>query len=594
MLSVALTAGMLAGWSQAGIRIDNQLYDRLSTDTEATSPAQSVVVAITERVFRERGGQPAMRTILAEALNDLASAHPRAVALDVILADQTNPADDQRLEAAMRATPNLILPTLLDTEGHWELPIPRFANLAAAIGHAHHEQDRTDNVSRKLSLEMVADGERYWAMALEAFRIAKGAQILESPGDLEVDGTRIPAPRVNDVRLMPIRYRPAGSIPTISVLDIAQNHELIRDKVVFLGVTALSAANDRLMNPANEDVSGVEVHAQAYETLARGDFLTTPSNQTIFGVCLLYAALAGVIFWFLSGWRAYLVAAVLLALPFFVPFPLFHDHRVIFPLFAPMAVAWLAAGGAGTYQHFAVRRRLRRSESEKQRYQQAIHWAAHEMRTPLTAIQGSSELMTRYKMPEEKRGQLTEMINSESKRLARIIQTFLDVERLAEGQMELKREPIPAAELVGITMARATPLADNKRIELTLENEVEGTLLGDRELMEYAFYNLLTNAIKYSPAETHVRVTSHLEDGRLHLSVADQGIGMNAKEIKSIFQKFYRTKSAEQSGEKGTGIGLSIVQQIVAHHGGKIEVTSTPGKGSCFTMILGAAATKHA
>ena len=72
----------------------------------------------------------------------------------------------------------------------------------------------------------------------------------------------------------------------------------------------------------------------------------------------------------------------------------------------------------------------------------------------------------------------------------------------------------------------------------------------------------------------------------LRLSVADQGIGMDEKELRKIFKKFYRTKKAENSGEVGTGIGLSIVEQIVTQHGGRIEVTSTPGKGSCFTMVL--------
>jgi signal transduction histidine kinase len=104
--------------------------------------------------------------------------------------------------------------------------------------------------------------------------------------------------------------------------------------------------------------------------------------------------------------------------------------------------------------------------------------------------------------------------------------------------------------------------------------------------MEYAFYNLLTNAVKYSPAETEVHVTSELRNGELRLAVRDQGIGMDAKEQKQIFKKFYRTKRAEASGEVGTGIGLSIVDQIVTHHGGRIDVTSEPGKGSCFTMVL--------
>jgi len=178
------------------------------------------------------------------------------------------------------------------------------------------------------------------------------------------------------------------------------------------------------------------------------------------------------------------------------------------------------------------------------------------------------------------------MINSESKRLARIISTFLDVERLADGQLELKQEPLAAADLVETCMGRARPLAERKHITMSLDSAVEGTLLGDRELLEYALYNLLTNAIKYSPADTEVHVYSELRDGELRLAVRDQGIGMDAKEIKSIFQKFYRTKRAEASGEVGTGIGLSIVEQIVFRHGGRIEVTSTPAKGSCFTMIM--------
>src|SRR6202023_1611058 len=214
------------------------------------------------------------------------------------------------------------------------------------------------------------------------------------------------------------------------------------------------------------------------------------------------------------------------------------------------------SAGAATYQHFFVRRQLRKSESEKSRYQQAIHWAAHEMRTPLTAIQGSSELMTRYTLPDAKRSELSLMINSESKRLARIISTFLDVERLAEGQMELKREPLAGAELIGTCMGRASVLAERKHIGMIIEGSVEGAWLGDREFLEYPLYNLLTNAVKYSPADTEIHVSSELRGGELRVAVRDQGIGMDAKEIKSIFQKFYRTKRAEASGETGTGIGL--------------------------------------
>jgi len=208
------------------------------------------------------------------------------------------------------------------------------------------------------------------------------------------------------------------------------------------------------------------------------------------------------------------------------------------------------------------------------------------MRSPLTAIQGSSELMGRYNLNEDKRKQIAAMINSESKRLARMIQTFLDVERLADGQMELKREPIGMHQVLDACMDRVRPLAERKNIQVTVEEPIDGDVLGDRELMEYAVYNLLTNAIKYSPADTKVAVSSHPDSGFLRLSIKDQGIGMDSRELKQIFTRFYRTKRAEASGEAGTGIGLSIVDQIVTVHGGRIEVTSAPGKGSCFTVVI--------
>jgi len=208
------------------------------------------------------------------------------------------------------------------------------------------------------------------------------------------------------------------------------------------------------------------------------------------------------------------------------------------------------------------------------------------MRTPLTAIQGSSELMGRYNLSEEKRKQMAQMINSESKRLARMIQTFLDVERLSDGQMELKKEPFAARQMIQACLDRAAPIAERKNMRVEVGELADPTVVGDRELMEYAVYNLLTNAVKYSPAETKVEVRAVQTEGELRLSVKDQGMGMDEKELRNIFTKFYRTKKAEASGEAGTGIGLSIVHQIVTFHGGKMEVTSEPGRGSCFTMIL--------
>jgi signal transduction histidine kinase len=229
---------------------------------------------------------------------------------------------------------------------------------------------------------------------------------------------------------------------------------------------------------------------------------------------------------------------------------------------------------------------LRRSEAQTARYQQAVHFVTHEMRTPLTAIQGSSELMTRYNLGEEKRKQIADLINSESKRLARMIETFLNVERLSAGELELKQETFPVRQVLEACLGRARPLAERKQIRFEVGEVADALLTGDRELMEYAIYNLLTNAVKYSPAQTVVTVEGRPDGQHLRLAVRDQGIGMEQHELRKIFQKFYRTGRAVESGEAGTGIGLSIVEQIVLHHGGRIEVTSAPGNGSCFTLVL--------
>jgi signal transduction histidine kinase len=296
--------------------------------------------------------------------------------------------------------------------------------------------------------------------------------------------------------------------------------------------------------------------------------------------------LAGVMFFRPPSWLSYVGGGLVVALALALPH-LLYRAGIVFPPVAPVLVAALTVGAAAAFQYFLLRDRWLVAESDKARYRQAIHFVAHEMRTPLSAIQGSSELMTRYNLNDDKRKQMATMINAESKRLARMITTFLDIERLSDGSMELKREPFVLDDAVLMCVERARILAERKQITISWEAPApEIRLFGDRELLEYAIYNLLTNAVKYSPAETNITVRTRLQGERVALSVTDQGMGMDEKELRSIFQKFYRTKRAEQSGIEGTGIGLSLVQEIVGHHGGRVEVTSRPGEGSCFTLDL--------
>lgn len=587
ILASATAIAVVAGFTGFASRIDNYAYDFLfgMYSRDAWKP-ESLVLAIDEDTLKEYGGMARVRNIVADALEMIAPAGPRAVPIDIVLSDAGDPEDSARLETAMAKTRNLVLPCER-VQNRWDDPIPRFAKHAAALGHIHaDDQASRDGVSRQLPLEKVAPRDRRWALSLAAFQQARGGgPIIESPDDVEVAGVTIPAARRGGDRLLRIRF--PEYTPPLSVAALKRDPSLaaqVKDKTVFIGITALTAARDRLLTPRGESIPGVDVHRAAFETMAQGRFLVSASNTAILGICLLLAAAAGLTFWFRSGWWAYSIGAALLAAGHALP-ALFFQNGVVFPYFAAVSAAWLPVVGAATYQHFTVRRQLRESETDKARYRQAIHFVTHEMRTPLTAIQGSSELMGRYALPEDKRKQMAQMIHSESKRLARMIQTFLDVERLTEGQMELKRDPFPVRDVVQACLERVRNLAERKQIQIHTGELAADALLGDRELMEYAVYNLLTNAVKYSPAATEVFVSAERSGKDIRILVRDQGIGMDEKEVRNVFRKFYRTKRAEASGEVGTGIGLSIVEQIVAQHGGRIEVTSKPGGGSTFVIV---------
>jgi signal transduction histidine kinase len=556
-----------------------------------------VILAIDEDSLAEMGGPQRVRAALGEALDRVASAGPSVVAIDLILADQGEPAANAVLASALDRLPGKVVLSseIVPRADRWEEPLPRFRAAAAAVGHVHGEPGPLDGVSRRVPLEQVAGRDRRWALALEAYRIARGVgQIEESPLDLHVGDLRVPAPR-DDSRSMRIRYlrpRPDGAsrIPRVSLAELKRRPELSKQfagKAVFAGWTAQSMFRDRMLTPFSGGayMEGVEIHANVFETLAGGDFLVPAPESGALAACLFLAGTAVLAFAWRTGWQSYALAAVVLASAHALPYVLF-THGVVFPFLAPVVAAWLAATGAGSWQFVSVRRQLRRAEAERTRYQQTLHFVTHEMKTPLTAIQGSSELMTRFNLKDDKRKEIANMINAESKRLARMIETFLNVERLSAGQMDLKRAPFELPELAAACLERARPLAERKNIRIAAGELPEARLEGDRELMEYAIYNLLNNAVKYSPAGTEVALFAECRDGVLRLSVKDQGIGMEKEEIRKIFQKFYRTRRAQESGISGTGIGLSIVEQIVSHHGGKIEVTSEPGKGSCFTVVL--------
>ena len=611
LLAAAFVVGSLAAQFIGG-EVDNYAYDAMLRNYQPPSwQPKSAILAIDGHTLQAiPGSLSSMRPPLARALRILGAAHPKTVAIDLTLADRNaNPAVDADLADAMRHTPNLVLACDLQNDG-WQDPLPQFA-ASATLGEVHAAPNASDEITRSIALEKAFPPHRRWALSLEAFRLYSGVdRIVESPESLQVGAATVPVPwqnitsidgaRTGDGRLMRIQFVKRGMtpIPTLSMVKLFHEPSLasmFTGKAVFIGVTDMTEVRDRLTTPVDSRrTTGIEINAEAFETLANHLFITDVDRTWVWLFSLALAAAIGLAFRGLPGWWAYAGGLALVIAGCLTPY-LFFTHRLVFSFATPAAVGSLSFLCAGAYYHLVVRRDWRTELAARERYQQAMHFVTHEMRTPLSAIQGSSELMTRFALNEEKRKQIALLINSESKRLARMVEIFLNVERLSAGQMELKREPISVKEMIGECLERVRPLSERKHIGLSLAPVSEDLeITGDRELMEYACYNLLTNAVKYSPQRTEVTVSAWRAaggaNGTVHIAVQDQGIGMDQKEVRQIFQKFYRTKKAEASGEAGSGIGLSIVQQIVEQHGGEIGVTSKPGEGSCFTLVVPAAA----
>lgn len=589
--TVAAALAIMVSWTPLAAQFDNNVYDYLFRLQPTQRPdSQAALVTFDERSLMENGGIRGMRRALAGALMQMATAPPKVVAVDLTLADAGDAAEDAALETAFARTANLILASeMMPDSSAWQDPIPRFRRSALALGHVHALAGPDDEINRRVALERVAGRTRRWALSLEALRLATTAPEIESsPTDVTV-GPRVIASRWDEGRPLWVRYREPATMLRIPIADVIAGRRLadLRNRVVFIGVTAQSAVQDRLFTPLSGGIPmpGVIIHAQAYETMAAGELLHEAGPLTPLAVALLIGALAALLFTFTLGWLSYATAALLLLAAHAAPYFCFTQGVILRP-FAPLAAAWLAVLTCAGLQYFYVRRQLSDSEATTTRYQQAFHFVAHEMRTPLTAIQGSSELITRYNLPDLKRKELGQMINSESKRLAKMITTFLDVEKLTAGQMELRLSTFPLQELVDLCYQRALPLAERKQIRITSNISDSLAIHADRELLEYALYNLITNAIKYSAPETGIEVSAGATPLEMRIAVQDHGMGMDAHEVKNLFRKFYRTKRAEQSGETGTGIGLSIVQQIVTVHSGRVEVASELGKGSTFTVVL--------
>lgn len=215
---------------------------------------------------------------------------------------------------------------------------------------------------------------------------------------------------------------------------------------------------------------------------------------------------------------------------------------------------------------------------------------SHELRTPLTNIRSYTETLldAAGDIPLDTEKQFLGVISSESERMARIVTDLLTLSKLDYGRMELRMTRFPLADMLH-NVANAMKLtAEDSGHELKVDTPDDlPTIVGDRERIEQVVVNILSNAVKYTPAGGHIRLSAcALPNNRVRITVEDDGVGIPAADVPRLFERFYRVDKARSRAAGGTGLGLAIAKEIVEQHEGKIALASEYGKGTTVTITL--------
>ncbi len=213
---------------------------------------------------------------------------------------------------------------------------------------------------------------------------------------------------------------------------------------------------------------------------------------------------------------------------------------------------------------------------------------SHEFKTPITSIKALSERLFEGTVKDQKRlKEYYSVISQDAENLSRLVENILDFSKIEEGKKQYQFEETDFIEWLEETIRNFFSRTTGRRFVIHKpEKDATSRIKIDRNAMKLAFNNLLDNAVKFSSEDSKIRVIHEKQENKLLVKIMDDGIGISKNEQAKIFEKFYRAKSALDHSTTGTGLGLTIVKQVVEAHGGEILVESEPGKGSTFIVLL--------
>lgn len=370
-----------------------------------------------------------------------------------------------------------------------------------------------------------------------------------------------------------------------------------KGKIVIIGRDIQTTSKDYVRTPYSRDIVAmtiVELSANMFDTLIRNDATTraprwlnilitglisyltvivvltlTPTTGllTLGSTILGYFLVALLTLWIGGYWidMAHPFLAIFICYYFFIPYRLILENR-------------------RSWEYLQKNKLLTQVEELKTNF---LSMMSHDLKTPIARIQGMADVVKSDPNPlSPRQKEAIDTLRRSSDELLEFISGVLNLGRIESKAIQLHFHSKDVNSLVREVVAKLDYLAKSKSIEIRMELETLFSIRFDVDLMKQVLSNLIENAIKYSPENTSILVTTEEREGWIVVQVADQGPGIPEDELPRIFMKFYRSRNAKGSVIKGSGLGLYLAKYFVELHKGRITVDSTEGQGSTFTVEL--------
>ena len=250
-------------------------------------------------------------------------------------------------------------------------------------------------------------------------------------------------------------------------------------------------------------------------------------------------------------------------------------------------------GASKIARDITEQRQLRQAADEASRAKDHfLAMLSHELRTPLNAVLGYIDMLRNNIVPEQQRGKAIEIVARNAELLTRLVNDVLDTSRIVTGKLRMELHDCNLSTLVGEVVESVRETSSAKRVELTSQIPSDVHVQGDPDRLRQTIWNLLSNALKFTPAGGQIRVRLAADDTYVRVIVQDTGIGLSAESLPYLFQRFWQVQTVDNRSHGGLGLGLALTRHIVEMHGGSISARSAGlGQGSTFEVRLPAVVT---